>query len=163
MPSSFHKRLSPTCLCPPLVCYYYIIYDINVNDLLTVLIIPASRIYDFPCATKRRFYGMSLFVLAFAMFKLVQPLMNNSSIRSIKKEFSWSTEDVLCLASRNSVSQNDVLLALCHFLACTLTSNILITNLLISDCEKSMYLLSCEYSSIENFQCFLFMTQGTNV
>jgi len=35
--------------------------------------------------------------MALSLFKLVQPLMNNSSIRSIKKEFSWSTEACLTL------------------------------------------------------------------
>ena len=35
--------------------------------------------------------------MALSLFKLVQPLMNNSSIRSIKKEFSWSTEECLSL------------------------------------------------------------------
>lgn len=35
--------------------------------------------------------------MALSLFKLVQPLMNNSSIYSIKKEFSWSTEACLSL------------------------------------------------------------------
>lgn len=47
---------------------------------------------------KNAFNNLSLLnKLCLSLYKLVQPLMNNRSIRSIKKTFSWSTEDSLAL------------------------------------------------------------------
>lgn len=47
---------------------------------------------------KDAFNNLSLLnKLALSLYKLVQPLMDNSSIRRIKKIFSWSTEDSLAL------------------------------------------------------------------
>ena len=47
---------------------------------------------------KNAFNNLSLLnKLCLSLYKLVQPLMKNSSIRGIKKRFSWSTEDCLAL------------------------------------------------------------------
>ena len=35
--------------------------------------------------------------MVLSLFKLAQPLMNNISIRQIRKKFSWSTQDKLSL------------------------------------------------------------------
>lgn len=47
---------------------------------------------------KNAFNNLSLLnKLCLSLYKLVQPLMKNNSIRRIKKGFSWSIEDSLAL------------------------------------------------------------------
>ena len=61
---------------------------------------------------KNAFNNLSLLnKLCLSLYKLVQPLMKNASIRSIRKIFSWSTEDSLALLL-NSFDENTLCQAL---------------------------------------------------
>lgn len=61
---------------------------------------------------KNAFNNLSLInKLCLSLYKLVQPLIKNSSIRRIKKKFSWSTEDSLALIL-NSFDEDTLVKAL---------------------------------------------------